>query len=398
VKTLIYNARIILPDKIIQDGSVLIEDNIIKHVKSGTIDVEDCIKIDSNNNYLSPGFIDIHTHGAGGYDFMDGTEEAFLKIAQKHAEYGTTSLLPTTLACDMDELFTFFDEYKKAKCHNKMGADLVGIHLEGPYFALSQKGAQDAKYIKAPDQKEYEKILSKCDDILRWSSAPELEGTERFAKTLRDNNILPAIAHTDAVYEQIIKAYDMGFTHVTHLYSGMNGVIRKNAYRTVGAVQSAYLIDNMTVEIIADNVHLPGSLLQLVHKIKGPDKTALITDSMRGAGMPNGKSIIGSIHNGQEVIIEDGVAKMPDRSCFAGSVATTDRLVRTMINHAGVSLIDSVKMMTTTPAKIMSLSNRKGEIKEGMDADIVLFDENIKILMTMVQGKIVCGEPLSPIT
>lgn len=389
MKTLIHNAKIILPDSIIQGGSVLIEHNKIIDVQSGTIDIENCIKIDANNNYLSPGFIDIHTHGAGGYDFMDGTEEAFLKIAQKHAEYGTTSLLPTTLACDMDELFLFFDSYKIAKGQNKIGADLVGIHLEGPYFALSQKGAQDAKYIKTPDPKEYEKILSKSDDILRWSAAPELKGTERFARTLRDSNILPAIAHTEAVYEQILKAYDMGFTHVTHFYSGMNGVVRKNSYRTVGTVQSAYLIDDMTVEVIADNVHLPGSLLKLVHKIKGADKTALITDSMRGAGMPDGKSIIGSIKNGQEVIIEDGVAKMPDRSCFAGSVATADRLVRTMIDFAGVSLCDAIKMATKTPANIINLSDRKGEIKTGMDADIILFDDNIKVLMTMVQGKIV---------
>ena len=172
----------------------------------------------------------------------------------------------------------------------------------------------------------------------------------------------------------------------------MSTITRRNAFRYAGVVEAAYMVDDMTVEIIADGVHLPKSLLQFVYKFKGPDKIALITDSMRGAGMPDGPSILGSVKDGQSVIIEDGVAKLPDRSAFAGSVATADRLVRTMIQVAEVPLVDAIKMMTETPAKIIGIDRDKGKISIGMDADLVLFDKNINIKMTIVNGSVVYND------
>jgi len=169
-------------------------------------------------------------------------------------------------------------------------------------------------------------------------------------------------------------------------------VTRRNAYRYAGVVEAAYLIDGMTVEIIADGVHLPKSLLQFVYKFKGSDKIALCTDSMRGAGMPDGESILGSLEKGQKVILEDGVAKLLDRSAFAGSIATTDRCVRTMVNIAEVSLEESVKMMTLTPAKMMKVDDRKGSIEVGKDADIVIFDDNINVSHTIVEGVLIYGD------
>ena len=163
----------------------------------------------------------------------------------------------------------------------------------------------------------------------------------------------------------------------------MSTITRRNAYRYAGVVEAAYLIDGMTVEIIADGIHLPKPLLQFVYKFKGADKTALCTDAMRGAGMPDGESILGSLTNGQKVIIEDGVAKLPDRSAFAGSVATTDRLVRTMVGAAGVPLVEAVRMMSLTPARILGLDARKGSLDEGKDADIVVFDSRIHFVTTI---------------
>jgi N-acetylglucosamine-6-phosphate deacetylase len=206
---------------------------------------------------------------------------------------------------------------------------------------------------------------------------------------LTARNILPAIAHSDAIYEETEKAFHAGFTHVTHLYSGMSTITRRNAYRFAGVVEAAYMIDGMTVEIIADGVHLPKSLLQFAYKFKGADKIALCTDSMRGAGMPDGESVLGSLKKGQKVIIEDGVAKLLDRSAFAGSVATTDRLVRTMVEIAEIPLVHAVKMMTLTPAKIIKLENKKGAIEVGKDADIVIFDKNINILTTIIEGNVI---------
>jgi N-acetylglucosamine-6-phosphate deacetylase len=168
----------------------------------------------------------------------------------------------------------------------------------------------------------------------------------------------------------------------------MSGVTRRNAFRYAGVIESAFLIDEMDVEIIADGVHLPAPLLKLVYKIKGADRTALITDSMRAAGMPPGESILGNLKNGLPVIIEDDVAKLPDRTAFAGSVATTDRLVRNMINLANVSVIDAVRMMTSTPARIIGVADRKGSLAKGKDADVVIFDEKIKIETTIVKGKV----------
>jgi N-acetylglucosamine-6-phosphate deacetylase len=204
---------------------------------------------------------------------------------------------------------------------------------------------------------------------------------------LRSKGILAAIAHTDAIYEEVLQAVEAGYKHVTHLYSAMSGVTRRNALRYAGVIESAFLLDELTVEIIADGIHLPPALLKLIYKIKGADKIALITDAMRAAGMPEGESILGSKQNGLKVIVEDNVAKLPDRSSFAGSVATADRLVRNMINLAGVPLCDAVKMITATPATIIGVENKKGTLETGKDADLVIFDESIIVQATMVMGK-----------
>lgn len=383
----ILNAKIITPYKIIKNGCIIIEDGLISHVSEQDILIEDCKLIDAKGLYAAPGFIDIHTHGGGGYDFMDGTVEAYVKAAETHACHGTTSILPTTLTSTNEELKNTFEIFKAAKSVNKKGANFLGLHLEGPYFAMTQKGAQDPRYIKSPLREEYEKILSWSDDIVRWSAAPELNGACDFARYIHSKGILPSIAHSDANYEQVQDAFENGFTHITHLYSAMSTVHRINGYRFAGVLESAYLIDEMTVEIIADGKHLPPSLLKYVYKFKGADKIALVTDSMRAAGMPPGESILGSLKNGQKVIVEDDVAKLMDRTAFAGSVATTDRLVRNMIKLADVPLTDAVKMMTITPAKIIGVENKKGSLVRDKDADIVLFDENIEIYMTMVCGK-----------
>ncbi len=391
----IFNGRIITPNEIIENGYVIIENGKIASIGGGNIKTCDCIEINSDGNYISPGFIDIHSHGAGGHDFMDGTVEAFLGALKMHAVHGTTSMVPTTLAGTNEELKNTFDAMKKAKEQNTEGAKILGIHLEGPYFSMEQRGAQDPKYIRNPDPKEYREILKWSDDIIRWSAAPELEGICEFGKFLKENNILASVGHSNAVYEQVQSAFDNGFTHATHLYSGMSGVRRINLYRYAGVIESAFLIDDMTVELIADGSHLPASLLKLVYKIKGPSKIALITDSMRAAGMPEGESVLGSIANGQKVTVEDGVAKTTDKLSFAGSVATADRLVRTFRNLTGVPLTEVITMMSKTPASIIGVSDTKGTLEKGKDADIVIFDDDINVLKTIINGKVVYDKSAS---
>ncbi|HRH49852.1 MAG TPA: N-acetylglucosamine-6-phosphate deacetylase [Panacibacter sp.] len=385
----IFNGKIITPQGIINGGSLLITNGIINAVSKTNIEAENADEIDAKGNYISPGFIDIHVHGGGGYDFMDGTETAFLKIAETHAQYGTTAMLPTTLSGSHEEMLQTLNAYENANCNNENGAQFLGMHLEGPYFAMNQRGAQDPKYICNPIPEEYKEILSQFSCIKRWSAAPELNGAIEFGQYIKSKNVLPAIAHTDAVYEEALHAFNNGYTLATHLYSGMNGVIRRNAYRYAGVVEAAFLIDEMDVEIIADGIHLPAPLLKLVYKIKGADRTALITDAMRAAAMPQGESILGSLSNGLKVIVEDGVAKLPDRSAFAGSVATADRFVRNMINMADVPLTDAIKMSSATPARILNIADKKGTLEKGKDADIVIFDNNINVQTTIVKGKMI---------
>lgn len=390
MRTTLINGRLLLPDEIWEHGYVVIEDGKIAALGKG--DPEEPLSgevIDARSYYVSPGFIDLHTHGAGGADFMDATVDAYLTIAETHARYGTTALLPTTLTCPDEELFHMFDIYREAKARNTKGAQFLGIHLEGPYFAYSQRGAQDPANLKQPVPEHYGKILEASDDIVRWSIAPELPGALELGRLLSSRKILPSVGHTDAVCEEVMEAFEAGYSLMTHLYSGMQGVTRRNAYRYAGAVEAAFLLDGMDVEIIADGVHLPKSLLQLIYKFKGADRIALITDSMRAAGMPEGAYKLGSLKEGQTVVVEDGVAKLPDRSAFAGSVATADRLVRTMVETAAVPLTDAVKMMTATPARILGVSDRKGRLEAGKDADIILFDDHIRVARTLIHGKTV---------
>jgi N-acetylglucosamine-6-phosphate deacetylase len=390
----IINGKIITAQRIIRNGAIIIMDDKIVEVSEKNVEVRDAIEIDAKGNYVSPGFIDIHVHGGGGHDFMDATETAFLKIAELHAQYGTTAMLPTTLSSTKEEMLKTLQAYALANKKNSKGSEFLGMHLEGPYFAMNQRGAQDPRFIRDPDPTEYEEILSQSSDVKRWSAAPELKGAIEFGRYLKSKNVLPAVAHTDAIYEDVAVAFENGYTLATHLYSAMSGVTRKNAFRYAGVIESAFIIDGMDVEIIADGVHLPAPLLKLVYKIKGADRTALITDAMRAAGMPPGESTLGSLTNGLKVIVEDGVAKLPDRTSFAGSVATADRLVRTMITLGDVSLAEAVKMITSTPARILNVFDSKGSLAKGKDADIVIFDVDINIQMTMIRGRVVFEGPV----
>ena len=389
----IINGKIITPYRIIRNGVVLVEEGQIVGIEPEDVLFKNAKVLDAKGMYVSPGFIDLHTHGAGGHDFMDGTVGAFLGAVEMHASHGTTSLVPTTLTSRMDELKHTLSIFREASEKNKNGSQMLGLHLEGPYFSMKQCGAQDPKYIHDPDPHEYEPIISESKDIIiRWSAAPELNGAMAFGRFLAQHGILPSIAHTDAIYEDVIQAFENGFTHMTHLYSAMSGVSRRNAFRYAGVIESAFLIDEMTVEIIADGVHLPPSLLQLIYKNKGASRIALVTDSMRAAGMPEGTSILGSLADGQHVLVEDGVAKLPDRTAFAGSVATAERLVRNMVNLAGVSLVEAVQMITSTPAKICNVFQKKGSISIGKQADLVIFDQNIDVKTTLINGRVIFNQ------
>lgn len=344
--------------------------------------------IDAGGLYLSHGFIDSHVHGGGGHDFMDGTREAWHGAAALHLRHGTTGMVPTTLAAEKEELLAAFATYEACKQGFPDGAKFIGIHVEGPYLAPAQSGAQDPAHIRMPDQKEYESLLAACPDIVRWTIAPELPGAHRMGDYLAMRGVVPCIGHSDATYDEVRESMAHGYRHITHLYSATSTVVRRNGFRHAGIVESAYLLDGLTSEVIADGCHLPESLLQMAYRFIGPDRLCLVTDAMRAAGETKGESILGSLSRGQRVILEDGVAKMPDRKAFAGSICTADRLVRNMIKLAGATVADAVKMMTETPARMLGLSAVTGFAAVGRTADLVLFDKDINIQMVMTSGEV----------
>ena len=387
MKTVIKNGRIIAGDEILVGYNLYYEDGKITSLTKEELPADEVI--DAKGNYVSAGFIDIHTHGAGGFDFLDESVEAYLTAAETMARHGTTAVAPTLTSVDAEGMKRSVKIYKEAISKNTRGAAFIGIHAEGPYFAESQKGAQESRFIHPFVPEEYKEILEIADGaIVRWSAAPELPGMEEFAKYVGERGVCMSIGHTDADFDEAMHAYELGFNHLTHFYSGMSMVHRKNAYRISGVVEAGYLNDGFTVEIIADGKHLPASLLKLIYKVKGADKIALITDSIRAAGQSVERSVIGKIDNGMEVIVEDDVAKLLDRTAFAGSVATFDRLVRNMVNMAEVPLTDAIKMASETPAKILGIKT-KGVLAPGYDADVVIFDEGINVQRTIVGGNTV---------
>ena len=386
MKTAIINGVIIAPGSILKGRVLVLEDGIITGI-SGTVPAGSHV-IDAGGRFVAPGFIDMHTHGAGGADFMDGTVEAYLTAARMHARHGTTLLFPTTLTSTNEALSDSLSTYEKAMAlSGKDGAAFGGMHLEGPYFAPEMAGAQDPRYLRDPKPEDYIGILDSTRHIARWSFAPELPGAPQFAAELKKRGIVSSIGHTNATFADCDAAFKAGCSLMTHFYSCMSTITRRNAYRYAGVIEYGYWQDGMDIEIIADGIHVPEDLLKLVVKIKGTGHIALVTDSMRAAGMAEGPSILGGLEGGQEVIVEDGVAKLPDRSAFAGSVATADRLVRTMVREGGGSLEDAVKMMSFNPARIMGIDSHKGKLEAGYDADIVIFDENICIYNTIIKGK-----------
>ena len=387
----IINGNIITPTGILKKGSLLIAGKKIIEVSNGkgfSDNWKECSVLDAKGLYVAPGCIDMHVHGGAGHDFLEATPEAFIAIAEAHAQYGTTAMYPTLAVAPSKLFYQVFNTFSQLQKLEWKGASLLGLHLEGNYINPKYKGAQDSRYIQLPDPEEYKLMLDSTDCIKRWSAAPELAGASDFARYATDRGVIVSLAHTGADYSVVEAGLEAGFVHVTHFYNAMQGVHKQREYKKEGTIESVYLLDNLTVEIISDGVHLPPPILRLVHKIKGVERTALVTDCCAaGAGASDVKCF------DPRVIIEEEVAKLADRSALAGSIATADRLIRTMMKQAGIPLVDAVRMVSETPARIMKIDHQKGSLQKGKDADIILFDEDIHVQATLVEGKIVYMQP-----
>lgn len=381
---IISNAKIILEKKVIS-GSLVIEDGKIKAIHEGGAPLYGTA-LDIHGAYLAPGIIELHSHGAAGCDFLDGGAEPILQAAKAHLAHGVTTLLATTLACPLETLIAFFSSFREAVSQDT--GNLYGIHLEGPFFSLQEKGAQEERFIIPINESFYNTVLSEAGSLIkRWSLAPELEGAEKMLDDLRDTGILFSAAHTSATYDDISRAYDHGLTMLTHFYSGMSGIKREKGRRILGAIESGYLIDNLYVELICDGYHLPPELLNMIFKLKKHEMITATSDSMRAAGMPDGPSVLGPKENGLDVIVEDGVAKLLDRSAYAGSVTIGNKMAGTLFEKAGRTMPEIFNFLSLNPARALGLDETKGSIEIGKDADLIVLDDEFNIQNVFLKGE-----------
>ena len=375
----IKSDKIILEDRIL-DGYLYFENGVITDVTTEERPADEVY--DMTGCYVSPGFIDIHTHGGGGYRFEGSTEE-IVNGCNFHLHHGTTSICPTVSAAPFASMAESAQHIQAAMTDPRVKGTILGVHMEGPYLSAKQAGAQCPTHITTPVEEDYLPFIRENADVIaRWTYAPENDTEEKFAKTLKEYGIVASAGHTDAIYGDMRRAYESGCSLVTHLYSCTSTITRDHGFRRLGVIETAYLMDELFVEIICDGKHLPPELIRLIYKIKGADRIALVTDSLALAGTEQTHGFM----QDTEFIIEDGVCKLMDRSAFAGSIATADRLVRVAVKEAGISLPDAVKMMTLTPARIMGLT-QKGRLARGMDADITVFDGDIRIKAVFAKGE-----------
>ena len=339
---------------------------------------------DAGDLIVCPGFIDVHNHGASDYDFSDADAEGIGIAIDFHLQHGTTTIVPTVTSVSCERTEASLEEMTRFLEKGTHKANVVGVHLEGPYFSPAQCGAQSAEYLTPPDEKQYMHLLRKFPGLIkRWSYAPELDKDQKFARALAENGVQGSIGHSDALQSDCVAAYENGTRCVTHLYSCTSTITRDKGFRRLGIIETAYLMDEIYVEMIADGCHLPPDLIRMIYKIKGSDRICMVTDAMRATGVEGGQSFIG----GRPCIIEDGVAKLPDRSAFAGSIATTDRLLRTCVLKAGIPLAEGVKMLTETPAKLLGI--HAGVIEAGARPDFVILNEELAVQRVIVGGEFV---------
>lgn len=380
----IINGRILTPSGWLTGGSVIVNGNKIEAVANNELPVVGAELINAQGYDVVPGGIEMHVHGGGGRDFMEGSEEAFRVAVEAHLQHGTTAIFPTLSSSTIPMIEKAVETCDKLM--QEPDSPIMGLHLEGPYFNPKQAGAQIPEWIKAPVPEEYEPLLDKARCLKRWDEAPELEGSIPFIKSCKAHGVLPCIAHTRATYEDVHAANEAGMTHATHFYNAMPVVYKNREFKVPGTVESIFAEQNMTVEMIADGIHVPPIMLRMIYQIKGVEKTALITDALACTASDDATAF------DPRVILEDGVCKLADRSALAGSIATMDRLVRTCVQKANIPMEDACRMASETPARIMGILDRKGTLEKGKDADIVMYDGEQQLKFVMQMGRVVRNE------
>lgn len=379
--TQIINGHILTPGGWLKDGSILLCDDRIVEVTNSDLAVIGAKVVDARGMYIVPGFVAMNIHGAAGHDFKEGTEEAFRKAVAAHQRYGATTIFPTISSSPFSTIRQCAEVCERLM--TEPGSPILGLHLEGPYLNPKMAGAMFSDVVKNPDPEEYRSLIEETKCVRRWDASPELPGAMDFARYLKEKGILVSITLTEAEFDLIREAYNTGFSHVAHFYNAMPGFHKRREYKYEGTVESAYLMDGMTVEVIADGRHLPSTILRLVYKLKGVECTCLVTDALAYAAND------GKQPDDSRIVIDNGVCKLADHSALVGSIATSDQLIRTMVEKAKLPLEDAIRMASETPARLMGVYDRVGSLQKGKDADVLIIDRKLNVRQVWCKGQVV---------
>ncbi|MGD8192511.1 N-acetylglucosamine-6-phosphate deacetylase [Brevibacillus ginsengisoli] len=382
----LYKGKVIAEDRIIEQGVLVTSGGQIHYAgaESGYTLRGDEKVVDYSSYWISPGLIDIHVHGGVGFDVMDGTEEALVSISRGLASFGVTGFLPTTMTAPLSDIQQVLELIKETKAKPITGAQILGVHLEGPWISDPFKGAQNEKYITHPTSEQVAEIMNWLGDLATVVTiAPEIPGALEAIRKLTEHGIICSIGHTNATHEQVTQAAKAGASHFTHAFNAMRGL----HHREPGVVGALMGMRHMTCDVIADLVHSHACMLDILYQLKGRDKLLLISDGMQAVGLPDGEYSLG----GQAVYVRQCIARLADHT-LAGSTLSLNRAVHNMVEVIGLELQDAIYMASTAPAKKLGIDRTKGSLVAGKDADITVLTPDFQVVETIVKGMTVYKE------
>ena len=388
---LIKNGTVITEQGLLCETDIRITDGTIVEIGKN-LAATDGEVLDATGLFVSPGFIDIHTHGGGGGDFMDCEEGAYMDALSFHAKNGTTSVFATSVTAPVSQTVDMINYCRSYLSREDLPCRILGVHLEGPYLSLKNKGAQHESHLRVPARDDYSFILENSDVVKRVTIAPELDGAPEMIREMAERDIVVSGGHDDARYGDVVAAMDAGMTHTTHHWCAMSLVAMRDGVRDIGLVEAGLLHKELTIEVIADNHHITPEMIRLMYQAKGADGMCAVSDSLRAGGMPVGDTLytlgVKTDPDAMKFIVSKGVARLPDGSRYAGSIQPLAQMLKNIVVDAKIPLVDGVKMVSTTPAKVMGVDDMLGSIEVGKKADLCLFDDEINICRTIVGGKV----------
>lgn len=386
------NAKLITDSGVVPDGMVIVHGDRIDYAGPRGEVPERADVIDASGQYLAPGFVDIHVHGGAGSDFMDAADADIETVFRYHAAHGTTSLCPTTATAPLDEILTSLEAIARYRNGLQLFGRALGAHIEGPYLAMTKRGCHLPQFVHNPEEREWRKILER-GPVASMTLAPELPGARALVEELHRRGANANAGHSEALYQEMEEAADWGMRHVTHLYCAMTDAMNNRWRgtpnpRSGGIVEAVYLDERLSSELITDGKHLSPEMLKLAFRNKGYEKLAIVTDAMRGAGMPDGEYAFGPRH-GMRATVKNGEARVPDGTALASSVFPMNEMVRVFRELAGCPLWQAVRMASLTPAQIVHRDDRIGSLAPGKFADLLIIDEQIRVQATYIGGRLV---------